>query len=244
MQVEWPLHLKITTMKHVLKRNGSKEVFDGQRLRRSIAAHTYGLDPGFVDVDEIVSKVFSGVCDEVSACSLEDLVAETIAYLSTKHPDHSMLAGRYKIGQLHKRTESDFGALVDAFYHYVHPRTRMASPLVSGELYAVVMAHRERLNRAIDYRRDFEFDYFGYKTLERSYLLRTDDGSATERPQHMLMRVALGIHLEDIDAAIETYDLMSRGFFIHASPTLFNAGTTVPQMSSCFLVSGRACSDM
>lgn len=171
----------------------------------------------------------------VTTVELDTLAAETAAYMTTKHPDYAILAARIAISNLHKETKKHFSTVMDLLYKYIHPKTRKHSPLISEELHDIVIKNTDRLNSAVIYDRDYSFHYFGVKTLERSYLLKID-GKVVERPQHMLMRVALGIHKEDIDAAIETYNLMSERWFTHASPTLFNAGTCRPQLSSCFLV--------
>lgn len=193
----------------------------------------------------------------ITTIELDNLTAETAAYLTTTHPDYAILAARIAVSNLHKETDKDFSTVVDQLYNYMHPIQKCQVPLVSKDLYDVVMANADRVNNAIDYERDYDYNFFGFKTLEKSYLMRSNGrlrfnstnqhcfhkanfsnfaGKVVERPQHLLMRVALGIHGTDIDAAIETYDLMSKRYFTHATPTLFNAGTPTPQMSSCFLV--------
>ena len=157
------------------------------------------------------------------------------AYQATQHPDFSKLAARISVSNMHKETEKAFSKVIEQFHKHVHPKTGFAAPLVADDVYQIVMDHADELNAAIIYDRDFEYDYFGYKTLERSYLTKID-GKIAERPQHMIMRVAVGIHKNDIAAALETYELMSKKYFTHASPTLFNAGTPRPQLSSCFLL--------
>lgn len=166
---------------------------------------------------------------------LDNLAAETAAYMTTKHPDYAILAARIAISNLHKETTKQFSQVVEDLYRYVNPKTDKLASMISDDVYKVVQANAERLNSAIIYDRDFSYNYFGFKTLERSYLLKIN-GKVAERPQHLLMRVAVGIHGEDIEAAIETYNLLSERYFTHASPTLFNAGTPRPQMSSCFLL--------
>ncbi|CAH8586804.1 unnamed protein product [Schistosoma rodhaini] len=153
----------------------------------------------------------------------------------TKHHEYAILAARLTVSNLHKETKSRFSDVVEDLYCYINPRTKKHSPLVSKSLRDFVRENAERLNDAIDYQRDYTYNYFGFKTLERSYLLKIN-GKVHERPQHMLMRVSIGIHTSDIDSAIETYNLMSEKWFTHASPTLFNAGTPKPQLSSCFLI--------
>ncbi|RUS21606.1 ribonucleoside-diphosphate reductase large chain [Endogone sp. FLAS-F59071] len=195
----------------------------------------YGLDMNYIDPVAVTQKVISGVYQGVGTVELDNLAAETAAYMTTKHPDYAILAARIAISNLHKETTKSFSQVVENLHGYVNPKTDKLSPMISDEIYAIVMKHAEKLNSAIIYDRDFSYNYFGFKTLERSYLLRID-GKVAERPQHMLMRVSVGIHGEDIDAAIETYNLMSEKLFTHASPTLFNAGTPRPQLSSCFLL--------
>jgi ribonucleoside-diphosphate reductase subunit M1 len=178
--------------------------------------------------------VIQGVYPGVTTTELDELAAQTAASFATQHPDYAVLAARIEVSNLHKETEKSFSKVMSAFRHYKHPKTGEPAPLVSQEVYDVTMANKDRLDGAVLHDRDFEFDYFGFKTLEKSYLLKID-GHIAERPQHMLMRVAVGIHLDDIDRVLETYNLLSQKFFTHATPTLFNAGTPNPQMSSCFL---------
>ena len=170
---------------------------------------------------------------------MDELAAQTAASFATQHPDYAVLAARIEVSNLHKETEKSFSKVMHAMRHYAHPKTGEPAPLVSEEVYTVVMANSERLDGAVLHDRDFEFDYFGFKTLEKSYLLKID-GQIAERPQHMLMRVSVGIHLADIERVLETYNLLSQKFFTHATPTLFNAGTPNPQMSSCFLTTVKS----
>ncbi len=182
--------------------------------------------------------MIQGVYPGVTTTELDELAAQTAASFATQHPDYAVLAARIEVSNLHKETEKSFSKVMSAFRHYKHPKTGEPAPLVSQEVYDVIVANRDRLDGAVLHDRDFEFDYFGFKTLEKSYLLKID-GHIAERPQHMLMRVAVGIHLHDIDRVLETYNLLSQKFFTHATPTLFNAGTPNPQMSSCFLTCVR-----
>lgn len=161
--------------------------------------------------------------------------AETAAYMTVTHPDYAILAARIAVSNLHKQTKKQFSSVISDLYHYTDPKNNKKLPMISNTVYDIIMRHEEELNSAIVYDRDFNYQFFGFKTLERSYLLRID-GKVAERPQHMLMRVAVGIHQENIEKAIETYHMMSQKYFTHASPTLFNAGTPSPQMSSCFLI--------
>ncbi|RKP24752.1 ribonucleoside-diphosphate reductase large chain [Syncephalis pseudoplumigaleata] len=189
----------------------------------------------YVDPAAIAQKVISGVYQGVTTVELDNLAAETAAYMTTKHPDYAILAARIAVSNLHKESKKQFSQVIDDLYRYVNPKTGQPAPMISQETYEIVQANAERLNSAIIYDRDFSYNFFGFKTLERSYLLKIN-GRVAERPQQMLMRVAVGIHGKDIDAAIETYNLLSERYFTHASPTLFNAGTPRPQLSSCFLL--------
>ncbi|RIB24143.1 ribonucleoside-diphosphate reductase large subunit [Gigaspora rosea] len=219
----------------VRKRDGRKENVAFDKITARINKLCYGLDLNFVDPVAVAQKVISGVYQGVSTVELDNLAAETAAYMTTKHPDYAILAARIAISNLHKETKKAFSTVIDDLYNYVNPKTKKRASMISETTYNIVMKHSEKLNSAVIYDRDYKYNYFGFKTLERSYLLRID-GKVAERPQHMLMRVAVGIHGEDIDAAIETYNLMSEKYFTHASPTLFNAGTPRPQLSSCFLL--------
>ncbi|KAF2100356.1 hypothetical protein NA57DRAFT_54449 [Rhizodiscina lignyota] len=219
----------------VYKRDGRKERVQFDKITARVSRLCYGLDPEHVDAAAITQKVISGVYQGVTTVELDNLAAETAAYMTVTHPDYAILAARIAVSNLHKQTKKQFSAVVTDLYNYINPKNRKPAPMISRETYDTVMKHAEELNSAIVYDRDFNYQYFGFKTLERSYLLRLD-GKVAERPQHMIMRVAVGIHGEDIEAAIETYNYMSNKYFTHASPTLFNAGTPRPQLSSCFLV--------
>jgi ribonucleoside-diphosphate reductase alpha chain len=173
--------------------------------------------------------------DGVTTTILDNLAAETAASLTTNHPDYALLASRIAVSNLHKNTTKSFSKTIEELYNYIDPKTNQPAKLIADDVFEIVMANAQILDSTIIYDRDFGYDYFGFKTLERSYLLKIN-GKVAERPQHMLMRVAVGIHKEDINAAIETYNLMSERWFTHATPTLFNAGTPKPQMSSCFLL--------
>ncbi len=223
---------------YVLKRDGRREDVQFDKITSRIKKLCYGLDSR-VDPIQISQKVVLGVYPGVSTVELDELAAQTAAYMSTQHPDFSLLAARISVSNLHKQTEKVFSKVIAILHDYVHGQgcatAGKSSSLISDEIYEIVMKNKDRLNSALIMDRDFGYDYFGFKTLERSYLLRID-GKPVERPQHLIMRVSLGIHKNDIDAAIETYNLMSQRFFTHATPTLFNSGTPRPQMSSCFLL--------
>ncbi|MBO9640889.1 MAG: ribonucleoside-diphosphate reductase subunit alpha, partial [Siphonobacter aquaeclarae] len=220
---------------HVIKRDGRRESVKFDKITARIERLCYGLDPSFVQPVEVAMKVVAGIYDGVSTAELDNLAAETAASLTTRHPDYATLAARIAISNLHKNTLKSFSATIKQLYHYVDPKTGENAALISKETYEVVKKHAALLDSTIIYDRDFGYDYFGFKTLEKSYLLKMN-GKISERPQHMLMRVAIGIHGNEVDAAIETYNLLSERWFTHATPTLFNAGTPKPQLSSCFLL--------
>lgn len=223
---------------YVIKRTGEKEEVAFDKITRRIAALCDGLNPEFICPVKVTQKVVEGVFPGVTTSEIDVLAAETCAYMSQLHPDFSTLAARIAVSNLHKNTLGDFVETVKIL-HGVQDKAGRAAPLVSDELLEIVMEHGDKINKAIDYERDYQFDYFGFKTLERSYLFRNPETKkVVERPQQMFMRVSLGIHGKNaIDEAIATYNLMSSGLFTHATPTLFNAGTPKPQMSSCFLLS-------
>jgi len=218
----------------VVKRDGRKEPVSFDKITDRVRILCYELNE-LVDPVKVAMRVIEGLYDGVTTSELDNLAAETAASMTVTHPDYAQLAARIAVSNLHKNTKKSFSETMVDLYHYVNPRTGKKSPLLADDVYEVVMANAEKLDSTIIYNRDFNYDYFGFKTLERSYLLKIN-GKIVERPQHMLMRVSVGIHLNDIDAAIETYELMSKKYFTHATPTLFNAGTPKPQMSSCFLL--------
>lgn len=220
----------------VVKRDGRTEPVKFDKITARIEKLCYSLNRNYVDPVQIAMKVINGIYDGVSTVELDNLAAEICATLATVHPDYAILAARIAISNLQKNTVKSFSRTMKKLHEYIDPKTGENAGLISEETYQVVRKHANELNSAIIYDRDFNYDYFGFKTLERSYLLRMDN-QVVERPQHMIMRVAIGIHGEDIEAALETYNLMSEKWFTHATPTLFNAGTPKPQMSSCFLVS-------
>src|SRR5688572_14340217 len=219
----------------VIKRDGKKESVKFDKITARIEKLCYGLDRRFVNSIDVAKKVIEGLYDGVTTSELDSLAAETAASLTTKHPDYALLASRIAVSNLHKNTEKSFSATMRKLHQYTDAATGRKMPLLADDVMEVIEAHAELLDSCIIYDRDFGFDYFGFKTLEKSYLLRLD-GKVAERPQHMYMRVAIGIHKHDIESAIQTYNLMSERWFTHATPTLFNAGTPKPQMSSCFLL--------
>jgi ribonucleoside-diphosphate reductase alpha chain len=219
---------------YVIKRDGHKEPVMFDKITDRIKKLCYGLND-LVDPVKVAMKVIEGLYDGVSTSELDNLAAETAASMTVSHPDYAQLAARVAVSNLHKNTKKSFSETMRDLYFYVNPRTNQEAPLLSEEVYNVIQENAEFLDSHVIYNRDFNYDYFGFKTLERSYLLKIN-GKIVERPQHMLMRVSVGIHLNDLKSVIETYDLMSKKFFTHATPTLFNAGTPKPQMSSCFLL--------
>lgn len=219
----------------VIKRDGKKESVKFDKITARIQKLCYGLSPEHVQPILVAQKVIEGVYDGVTTTELDNLAAETAASLTTRHPDFALLASRIAISNLHKNTKKSFSETMKDLYEYIDPKTGKKAPLISDEVMAVINTHTDLLDSTIIYDRDFGYDYFGFKTLEKSYLLKLN-GKVVERPQHMLMRVSVGIHQNNIDAAIETYNLMSERWFTHATPTLFNSGTPKPQLSSCFLL--------
>lgn len=220
---------------YVLKRDGRKEPVRFDKITARIQRLCYGLDSDHIDAVSVTQRVISGVYQGVNTIELDNLAAETAAYMTTIHPDYAILAARIAVSNLHKQTTKVFSQVSKILYDYINPKTGLHSPMISRETYDIICENADELNSAIVFDRDFNYNYFGFKTLERSYLLRVN-GKVAERPQHLLMRVAVGIHGADIERVIETYNLMSLRYFTHGSPTLFNAGTPSPQMSSCFLV--------
>tara|TARA_A100001011_G_scaffold400675_1_gene517468 strand:- start:2847 stop:5285 length:2439 start_codon:yes stop_codon:yes gene_type:complete len=218
----------------VVKRDGRKEPIMFDKITARIRKLNYGLNP-LVDPVRVAMRVIEGLYDGVTTSELDNLAAEIAATMTTTHPDYAKLAARISVSNLHKNTKKSFSETMDDLHNYVNPRTGKKAPLLSDEVYKVIKKNSDKLDSSIIYNRDFGYDFFGFKTLERSYLLKLN-GKIVERPQHMLMRVSIGIHLDDIESALETYELMSKRYFTHATPTLFNSGTPKPQMSSCFLL--------
>ena len=219
---------------YVAKRDGRKEPIMFDKITARIKKLCYGFNP-LVDPVRVAMRVIEGLYDGVTTSELDNLAAEIAATMTTTHPDYASLAARISVSNLHKNTLKSFSETMKDLYEYVNPITGKKAPLLSDEVYKVIKKNAEELDSKIIYNRDFGYDYFGFKTLERSYLLKIN-GQIVERPQHMLMRVSVGIHLDDLEAVIDTYELMSKKYFTHATPTLFNSGTPKPQMSSCFLL--------
>ena len=222
---------------YVVKRDGRRESVKFDKITARIKKLCYGLNP-LVTPEKVAMKVIEGLYDGVTTSELDNLAAEVAATNTITHPDYALLASRIAVSNLHKNTKKSFSETVKDLYEYIDPKTNEKAPLISDEVYSVIMKNADVLDSTIIYDRDFRYDFFGFKTLERSYLLKLN-GEVAERPQQMLMRVAMGIHTDDIDAAIETYNYMSEGWFTHATPTLFNSGTPKPQMSSCFLLTTK-----
>ena len=219
----------------VVKRNGEKEDVRFDAIQEKLTNLSYGLHEKWVDPGMVTKLVIEGLYDGVTTSELDDLAAETAASLASHHPDYSKLAARICVDNLHRSTKEKFSEVVTDLRTFIDPESGKHAPLIAEGIFDIIMANKDVLDAHIDYNRDHNYDYFGFKTLERSYLLRLN-GEVAERPQHMIMRVAVGIHHENIEKALETYDLMSEGWFTHATPTLFNSGTPKPQMSSCFLL--------
>jgi ribonucleoside-diphosphate reductase alpha subunit len=219
---------------YVIKRDGRKESVKFDKITARIIKMCYGLDP-LVSPEAVAMKVIEGIYDGVTTSELDNLAAEVAAAKTIDHPDYALLASRIAVSNLHKETKKSFSDVMEDLYNYIDPKTNQRASLLADDVYEVIMNNKEFLDSSIIYDRDFKYDYFGFKTLSRSYLLKVD-GKIAERPQQMLMRVSVGIHKNDIQSAVKTYNLMSEGWFTHATPTLFNAGTPKPQMSSCFLL--------
>jgi ribonucleoside-diphosphate reductase alpha subunit len=225
----------------IIKRSGRKEPLKMEKVLTRIERQAYKLDANYVQPFEVAKKVIDGIYDGVTTRELDNLSIETAASMTSVHPDYAILAARLAISTLHKDTSKSFSETTEKLYNFVNPETGSHAPLVSKEYYDIVMKNKDIFDGAIAQNRDDSFDYFGFKTLEKSYLLKVYDEESkqyvvAERPQYLFMRTAIGIHGEDIDSALRTYDLISEGFFTHATPTLFNAGTTRPQLASCFLL--------
>lgn len=222
---------------YVVKRDGRKEAVKFDKITARIAKMCYGLDP-LVSPEAVAMKVIEGLFDGVTTTQLDNLAAEVAAAKTIDHPDYALLASRIAVSNLHKETKKTWSDVITDMYEYIDPKTGENASLIADDVYKVIQENKDKLDSSIIYDRDFRYDYFGFKTLTRSYLMKLE-GSIVERPQHMLMRVSVGIHKTDIDAAIKTYNLMSEGWFTHATPTLFNSGTPKPQMSSCFLLTTK-----
>ena len=222
---------------YVVKRDGRREAVKFDKITARIKKLCYGLN-SLVAPEKVAMKVIEGLFDGVTTSELDNLAAEVAATNTITHPDYALLASRIAVSNLHKNTKKSFSDTVTDLYEYIDPKTNEKAPLISDEVYKIVKKNADVLDSTIIYDRDFRYDFFGFKTLERSYLLKLK-GQVAERPQQMIMRVAVGIHKDDLDAAIETYNYMSEGWFTHATPTLFNSGTPKPQMSSCFLLATK-----
>ncbi|MFN8698409.1 MAG: ribonucleoside-diphosphate reductase subunit alpha [Flavobacteriales bacterium] len=222
---------------YVIKRDGRKESVKFDKITGRVTKMCYGLNP-IVDPTKIAMKVIEGVYDGVSTIELDNLAAEIAATNATTHPDYALLASRIAVSNLHKNTKKSFSDSMKDLYEYIDPKTGQNAGLIADDVFAVITENAPLIDSSIIYDRDFNFDYFGFKTLERSYLLKIN-GKVAERPQHLFMRVSVGIHKGDLEQVVRTYNMMSEGWFTHATPTLFNAGTPKPQMSSCFLLQMR-----
>ena len=222
---------------YVVKRDSRKEPVKFDKITARIVKMCYGLDP-LVSPEAVAMKVIEGIYDGVTTTDLDELAAEVAAAKTIDHPDYALLASRIAVSNLHKDTKKTFSDVMSDLYNYIDPKTGENAALLSEEVFGIIMDNKDRFDSNIIYDRDFRYDYFGFKTLTRSYLFKLN-GKIVERPQQMLMRVSIGIHKNDIESALKTYNLMSEGWFTHATPTLFNSGTPKPQMSSCFLLTTK-----
>lgn len=219
----------------VIKRDGRKEPVHFDKITARISKLSFGLNSTFVIPHRVAQAVIQGLYDGVTTTELDELAARTSANMTVVHPEYAVLAARIAVSNLHKNTKKNFSRIIEELYNYIDPKTNTKAPLIADDVFEIILNNKDRLDAAIVHHRDYNYDFFGFKTLEKSYLLRMH-GKIVERPQHMLMRVAVGIHKNDIDSAIQTYDLMSEKWFTHATPTLYNAGTPKAQLSSCFLL--------
>ncbi|HOU46397.1 MAG TPA: ribonucleoside-diphosphate reductase subunit alpha [Chitinophagales bacterium] len=219
----------------VIKRDGRKEPVHFDKITARISKLSFGLNSTFVIPHRVAQAVIQGLYDGVTTTELDELAARTSANMTVAHPEYAVLAARIAVSNLHKNTKKNFSRIIEELYNYIDPKTNTKAPLIADDVFEIILNNKDRLDAAIVHHRDYNYDFFGFKTLEKSYLLRMH-GKIVERPQHMLMRVAVGIHKNDIDSAIQTYDLMSEKWFTHATPTLYNAGTPKAQLSSCFLL--------
>lgn len=222
---------------YVVKRDGRKEPVKFDKITARIIKMCYGLDP-LVSPEAVAMKVIEGIYDGVTTTDLDNLAAEVAAAKTIDHPDYALLASRIAVSNLHKDTKKTFSDVMSDLYNYIDPKTGENAALLSEEVFSIIMDNKGLFDSSIIYDRDFRYDYFGFKTLTRSYLMKLN-GEIAERPQQMLMRVSIGIHKNDVESALKTYNLMSEGWFTHATPTLFNSGTPKPQMSSCFLLTAK-----
>eukprot|EP00249_Psilotum_nudum_P010872 c22819_g1_i2 orf=352-2784(-) len=220
---------------YVVKRDGRQEYVHFDKITARLKKLSYGLNAEHCDPVLVAQKVCAGVYKGVTTSQLDELAAETAAAMTASHPDNALLAARIAVSNLHKNTKKSFSETIKDMYMHVDQRSGQLASLIADDVYEIIMKNAARLDSEIIYDRDFDYDFFGFKTLERSYLLRLN-GKVVERPQHMIMRVAVGIHKDNIEEAIKTYHTMSQRWFTHASPTLFNAGTPRAQLSSCFLL--------
>ena len=219
---------------YVIKRDGRRELVQFDKITARIKKLCYSLHES-VDPQRVAMRVIEGVYDGVSTTELDNLAAEVAATNAVTHPDYASLASRIAVSNLHKATKKSFAETMNDLYNYVDPVTGDPASLLAEDVHEIIQENAEFLDSQIIYDRDFSYDYFGFKTLERSYLLKMN-GEISERPQQMLMRVSVGIHKDDLESVVKTYNMLSEGWFTHATPTLFNAGTPKPQMSSCFLL--------
>ena len=226
---------------HVVKRDGRKEVVHFDKITQRLQYLCDNVEPALVNVEPalVAQKVIAGLYDGVTTAELDNLAAETCAYMSTIHFDYGTLASRVAVSNLHKQTSDVFSDVMEVIYRNQKPKTGEVAPLISLETYETIQKHKDVLNKVIDYNLDYSYDYFGWKTLERSYVTKIDE-KFVDRPQQMWMRMAIGVVGDSIDEILRLYELLSQGFMIHGSPTIFQAGTITPQMSSCFLLTMKS----
>ena len=216
---------------YVLKRNNEREEVSFDKIIKRI--QKYSKDLTKLNAIELAQQIIAQIYDGIPTYKIDELTAEICAAKTTLHPDYGKLASRISISNHNKNTSPSYSEVIQVLWDNKDVLGEHC-PLINKRLYDMVMYHKNKINATLDYEKDFNYDYFGFKTLERAYLMRIN-GKIIERPQHLLMRVALSIHKDDIKEALKSYKLMSEGYFTHATPTLFNMGTQREQASSCFL---------
>jgi ribonucleoside-diphosphate reductase subunit M1 len=222
---------------YVLKRNGNKEIISFDKILKrvkNLGKSIVGNNELKINYTALCKKIIDRLYDNIPTYKIDELTAQQCASLSTTHPDYGTLASRILISNHHKNTKFSFMEVTDMLYNNLDVH-KESSPIVNDEYYEISKKHHEEIEDMIDYSRDYLIDYFGFKTLERAYLIKINK-NIVERPQHMWMRVALAIHGENLEKVKDTYNHMSQKYFTHATPTLFNAGTRRQQMSSCYLL--------
>ena len=228
------MNSKMSFSMKVVKRNGSFEPISFDKVLGRIRKASKNL---MVNPDSLAQQVLARIYDGVKTSEIDELTSQLAVSLSTNHPDYGILASRVAISNHQRNTDSSFSNVMNSLANQINPKTGEHISHINDIIVSIVKEFEKEIDAKIDYDRDYLFDYFGFKTLEKSYLLRDSNRKVLERPQHLWMRVSLAIWPHDLKKAFETYDYMSQKYFTHATPTLFNAGSPRQQLSSCFLLS-------